>query len=114
MKTSSLTDAESVIRTHTTELDITCAGQTKTHELRVMYTYEPAMPARHRNISVPLAELAIDPPVPAQVEIHDIKVIVDFGGGETKTEYQIPMECKCLSPEHIEAIEREILDSHES
>ena len=94
--------------THTTELDITCAGQTKTHELRVMYTYMPALlPAQV------IAGLPIESVLGAQVEIHDIKVIVDFGGEGTKTEYQIPMECKCLSPEHIEAIEREILEGLE-
>ena len=55
----------------------------------------------------------ISPPVPAQVEIHDIKVIVDFGGKDTKTEYKIPMECKCLSPEHYEAVKQEILEGLE-
>ena len=102
------------IHTHTTELDITCAGQTKTHELRVMYTYTAAKPpiglvwGADYEMGIPF-----DPANAAQVEIHDIKVIVDFGGEGTKTEYQIPMECKCLSPEHIEAIEREILEGME-
>lgn len=97
------------IHTKELELDITVAGVTKTHELRVMYTYTAAISASLGGLGRP----GIIPEVPAQVEIHDIKVIVDFGGGDTKTEYQIPMECKCLSPEHIEAIEREILEEME-
>ncbi len=97
------------LHTHTTELDITVAGVTKTHELCVMYTYTPEDPGyvTKGGLQIFIA------PVPAQVEIQDIKVIVDFGGKETKTEYRVPMECKCLSQEHIEAIEREILEGLE-
>lgn len=93
------------LHTHTTELDITVAGVTKTHELCVMYTYTPAIPA-----VVAIAGLPMEPVLSAQVEIQDIKVIVDFGGKDTKTEYRVPMECKCLSQEHEDAIRREILE----
>ena len=117
MKTSDLTGAEldmnNPIHTHILELDITVAGVTKTHELCVMYTYIPAMPVRRFNGFAMCPGLEISPPVPAQVEIHDIKVIVDFGGKETKTEYRVPMECKCLSPEHLEGIKERILEELE-
>ena len=93
------------IHTHTLELDITVAGVTKTHELCVMYTYTAAIRG-----GIMGGVNLLDEPVPAQVKIHDLKVIVDFGGKETKTEYSIPMECKCLSPEHIMALEAEILE----
>ena len=59
------------IHTHNTELDITCAGQTKTHELRVMYTYTAGY--SEWTDSVTNTEMAISPPIPAIVEIHEIK-----------------------------------------
>lgn len=100
------------IRTIKLELDITVAGVTKTHELCVMYTYYAADPSVWRQAPYGTMEQT-SPYVPAQVEIHDLKVIVDFGGKETKTEYRVPMECKCLSPEHLKAIEAEILEQKE-
>ena len=110
MKTSDLTGAEldmnNPIHTTTLELDITVAGVTKTHELCVMYTYIPAYYGA-------VLGGEIYPPEPAQVEIHDLKVIVNFGGKDTKTEYRVPMECKCLSPEHLEGIKERILEELE-
>jgi len=96
------------IHTHTLELDITIAGKTITHDVVVTYTHIPFIPAIYLGNGPPMC-----PETPAEVEIHDIKVIVNFGGKDTKTEYKIPMECKCLSPEHEEAIKERILEEHE-
>ena len=95
------------IHTCTKELDITFCGVTKTHDVVVTYTYTEAIPV------FCMDGLPIDTAVPAQVEIHDIKVIVNFGGNGTKTEYKVPMECKCLSPEHEEALKERILEDLE-
>ena len=96
--------------THTTELDITCAGQTKTHELRVMYTYTAAIPVFCMDGS------PIDTAAPAQVEIHQISEVVnkkDPGYQCTSYEIKTTKYSEIAWEEHIEAIEQEILEGME-
>ena len=93
------------IHTHTTELDIICAGQTKTHELRVTYIYYPVDPILYRGLK-------------AQVEIQYIDEVVSTKDKGIKTETVAYLETEYSkliwnSPEHIEAIEREILEELE-
>ena len=102
------------IHTHTTELDITCAGHTKTHELKVMYTYMAAIPASMGGLGRP----GVNPSVPAQAKIHKIReFVINVDQGLETTFYQVKKTLASQyvwdSPEHIEAIEREILEELE-
>lgn len=123
MKTSDITGAEldNAIHTHTTDLEITCAGETVIHELRVMYTYTAAISGQYdvRYPSPLFLQLPeISPPVPAQVEIQDIMESRTFTNPELKTDYRLTVDSQISqyvlnSPEHIRALESEILEQKE-
>jgi len=101
------------IHTHITDLEITCADETVIHELRVMYTYTAAIPAM---LSAGMNR--VNPPVPAQVEIQDIMESCTFTNPEFKTDYRLTVDSQISqyvfnSPEHIKALEAEILEELE-
>ena len=97
-------------QTRIEELDIVFAGVTVTHEVHVMYTYTPAMPACVERRS---GGLEAFPAVPAQVELGLITVIVHKKDPHLNTSYKISVSCDCLSPEHLEGIKERILEELE-
>jgi len=104
------------IHTHTTDLEIICAGETVVHELRVMYMYYPGSPAFQHRMPISGAVYDVSPPEPAQVEIHKIMEFVIYETPDCKTALWHTQKTKYseLAWDHKEALEAEILENHES
>ena len=104
------------IHYHNATVKVIAGGHIEELDLIVPYMiYEPAPAVCEMGADIVPAE-----PLSVEVIKDQIRIKVEYRTDGCETVYigdkpwAEPMKPACLSPEHIEAIEREILESHES